>query len=1033
MDSARLLVKALLWRYASSIALLLVATSAVTAAAAGPLYLAAADQSVLQSTLDAAPVYDRGVTLTAQPAVRAEIGQSAVGRLTRAIAAVPDLRRWLLPGIRTVRVGGDLAATESEPTGYAFELVAREGSCQRLAIVRGACASQQGDVAISDRSAAELHVDLGSSVLMRLAGRPVVQPLRVVGIYHPGDFRLPYWWGLDFFNFAPPLPNLFNPQPFYLDSFFTTETTTDSLPPVAFPEVTQEMPLRGRGLRQADLAPLTAALEADGRAMVDGYQVTVDPGLAGLLRQARDQQAAMVGIAGLVDLQLVLLALLVLYAVVVNANEAREHEVALAKLRGLTPLGVASAGLLEPAALLCLALPAGVGAAWLLVTAVAARLLVPGTRAIVDPPTLAAAAAAFAGGLLAIGLGGRQVLVRSLNDQLRRAGRGREATRFGLALEVAAVALAGAGFVDLTLGGAARDAGSDPLGVLAPGLLAIAVAVAAMRLLPMAGWLVSRRTRFSPHLATFLAVRQVARRPTGLRLVLLLSIASGLAVFAVTTWAVADEDRALQAEFQVGAARVLTVRAPAGADLETAVRRADPGGRQAMAVVQYHISSENLLAVDSGRLAAVTAWPAATADRSLPAVARWLSPPLPASVRVSGTDMRLTFDTALSASPAPDLQATVVEPDGQADTADLGSLAPGAHAYTAGLPPACATGCRLTALAPLWPAAAEPSPNATVSALWTGAEARAGSGQPWQPFDAGLATPARWRPSGPGAAIAEAGGGRRALRLTFADDTTAPSIRSADLPPSLPALVTPDVVAINGAGSDTAIVAEGLDSGSLVLDGRAHASALPRLGASGILLDLGLARRAQVAPQGPAGTDEVWLSAGAGPALVGRLRGQGLTIERDESSLAIKRRLDQGGPALAYALFLLAAAAAAVLAVGATVFMLSTVARARAHEVALLRAVGVRPGPVFRALLGEQLLLLISGLACGTVAGLVGAGAALPGLPQTAGQATSVALPLGPLAALAAGLLAALVAAAAAGVAAVIRSASPASLRTAAE
>ncbi len=59
---------------------------------------------------------------------------------------------------------------------------------------------------------------------------------------------------------------------------------------------------------------------------------------------------------------------------------------------------------------------------------------------------------------------------------------------------------------------------------------------------------------------------------------------------------------------ELGADRVLTVQANSRTALVHAVRRADPEGRHAMAVVVDRASSPPILAVDSPRLAAVARW-----------------------------------------------------------------------------------------------------------------------------------------------------------------------------------------------------------------------------------------------------------------------------------------------------------------------------------------------------------------------------------------------------------------------------------------
>src|SRR5206468_5098218 len=99
------------------------------------------------------------------------------------------------------------------------------------------------------------------------------------------------------------------------------------------------------------------------------------------------------------------------------------------------------------------------------------------------------------------------------------------------------------------------------------------------------------------------------------------------------------------------------------------------------------------------------------------------------------------------------------------------------------------------------------------------------------------------------------------------------------------------------------------------------------------------------------------------------------------------------------------AAAAALLAVGATVLGGVTTARRRAYELAALHAAGVAPRALRRATALEQGLLLGIGLIVGVGAGLGGSVLALPSTPffvdDSVGPPTQHELPVALLAVLA--------------------------------
>ncbi len=112
----------------------------------------------------------------------------------------------------------------------------------------------------------------------------------------------------------------------------------------------------------------------------------------------------------------------------------------------------------------------------------------------------------------------------------------------------------------------------------------------------------------------------------------------------------------------MGAPVVLHVKMARGVDLVAAVRKADPTGREAMAAAVVGLSTGNLLAVDSRRLAAVAAWPAGTTTAGVAEVARYLSPTTAAPlVFRQSSGLRLGLDLTKAVSPAPALEVSVFD------------------------------------------------------------------------------------------------------------------------------------------------------------------------------------------------------------------------------------------------------------------------------------------------------------------------------------------------------------------------------------
>ena len=119
--------------------------------------------------------------------------------------------------------------------------------------------------------------------------------------------------------------------------------------------------------------------------------------------------------------------------------------------------------------------------------------------------------------------------------------------------------VAAAGLLELLLSGQVSSARPGTLILLVPGLLGLAVAVIASRLLPLGCRAAFARTGRRGGLGMFLALRQVARRPGGVRATMVLATALALATFAVSAWSVGHANEQRVADLEVGAPTVLTV------------------------------------------------------------------------------------------------------------------------------------------------------------------------------------------------------------------------------------------------------------------------------------------------------------------------------------------------------------------------------------------------------------------------------------------------------------------------------------------
>ena len=959
-------------------ALLSVATAAMLAAAAGPIYLLGAQESVIRDTLASASVLDRGLTLTAAPFIQNQ-GPPPEQRLLQALDAGTQMgiQQWFGSPIKNSSVHIALSRP-ADSDRYETDVIARDQVCDHIRISAGRCPQAPNEAVISDRSASQLHAVIGDRLDYRFSGFQASQGLTIVGIYAPADISQPYWFGHNLFTYTPPPPSIGAGPPFELDAFFVTAPTIDALPAYAAPSVTADLPLDVIQVNHSNLAIVQSALAVYSTLSIERFSVSSASQLPAIIGRLQDIQRQMAQVIGLISVQLVLVGLGVLYGVVSTSAASREHEVALARLRGHSLPQVLGIGLFEPLSLVVFSWPIGIALAWLAVQAIGARFFLPGTAVVVDAFTLAATAAAFAGAVTAIAISAARLLTRGLAQQLRSTPSPSAATRVGQLTDVAAITLAAAGLLELAANGTFSGTEPNPLAIVAPGLLCLSFALIGARVLVLILVPLARRRSMSSGAGRYIATRRLVRVPAAARQIVVPSLALGLVLFATATWSVADTNRGEVALFQVGANRVLVVDAAKGVDLISAVRKADPGGHDAMAVFDYAWSGGAVLAIDSTRLASVADWPAGVGDRDAVALAKWLQPLTAAPILVRGGAARLSISTTTAASVSPSLELTLQDNNRLAQDLSVGPLLSGSHQYTVALPASCVSDCRIIGLTQTWPLGSNPIDRVTLAI--TGLEVADRIDGPWRIANTGWRDPAEWRAGTTDVKVAQptAGSG---LELTFANTSGPQQVTSADVPPQLTAMVTPDQVLLNGNGNDAAIYAQGLDGNSIFLDGRAHASAIPRLGPSGVLVDLTLLERMQRLPTKNVG-QEVWLSPNASAELVQRLSNEGIGVVATQSAAESKARLDREGLSLAFNLMPFAAILAAALAFGSTAFAIAASARHRSYELAILRAYGWSVSSIARGYFGEQLVLAITACVIGAAAGLAGARLALPSVPE---------------------------------------------------
>jgi putative ABC transport system permease protein len=968
-------LRGLAHRRGSTLLILAVALVAAAAAATGPTYYAAAKTSILHDAVHRGSVLDRGFEATTTGALSGLVAtlQGEVGGQLSAELGPAAARRLFAPPIEDLEGTGVWSTSQTTiPVDW------RAGICAHVQI-RGSCPTAAGQVMASQPLARQYSLHLGER--LRVSGWV---PLTLTGIYRIPDVSQDYWFGRGPTYFpmelGPASDNAVSGATSEtLDALFTSQATMAAAPVTAQGTGVLDYPLIAGHVTQADVPRLQSGIEAlVNSAQLELDQVPVGTGIPGTFAAIEASWRTVLVPIWLITAQLVTVSWLLLFLAVTDAVEARGPEIALAKLRGRGRWRTLAFGLSEPATLLIIALPLGVLVSLPATAALGSLLLRPGTPVSVPPAAWLAAAVVTAGGLIAVIIAGRKTLRRPVVEQWRRAGR--QAADRGWVVDAILLTAAAGGLIDLAVNGEISSTRPSVLSLLVPGLLGLAVAVVASRLLPLACRATFPRTGRRGSVSTYLAVRHIARRPGGVRTTIVLATAFALAAFAAAAWSVNHNNNHLLAYTDVGAPTVLTVTTPAGKDLGAIVDRADPGGTQA-AVVDEFVSLTSgsagtvILAVDPQRFAHVAFWGRGFSAEPLQTLAAKLDPPAPAPVSVTGSAMRMTVNVGHLSQPGEQLYANVTT---GASPVSLGTLPTHGTVTLTGSLVGCP--CVLQSIY-LQPSGANISRTAPVSGsvTLTGLAYRGPAG--WSAARPGLFTSAAaWMPgdsfSPPDVLLATTAG----LGWTF--DTTsapkaAPTLISVNRPYPMPALAPAGM--ISGRGS--LFQGVGLDGAPLPVRIVAPVAAVPGAPANGFIVDRRYAELA-AGQNMPQAQQQVWLAAGAQSLIEPRLLAAGVRVTSVASAASAAALLGRQGPALASVLFLADAAAAALLAAGAAILGLYLSARRRRYEYAALAASGVSYRALRRAVLLELAVVLGYGTVVGIATGLAAAAMALRAVPE---------------------------------------------------
>lgn len=953
--------------------LFVLASMVVMTSVLGPLLVRAVHQSALSDALAGGGLAGRSISVSGEvPADEAwqPVRDASGGVLASGREGAPPL--WDEPTtlITSTTIVSWQPARQSQDVNA---LVNAVDGCTGYVIATGSCPAGPGEAMISTDDASERKIKPGDRLTFNLARTPETS-VRLVGVYDPvasaaaGIVRPGSTEGVLAGAKSDPL--------------VLTSVQAEQLPlPVT---LTTRMSIPGLSIDQ--VAPLLASIErikaaANEQGRLLALQTTLPETLEGVDRQAGLAQVLVL----ITDVQALLLAVFALAVVLQRVGRSRAAEWSVGRLRGVRRHSWLGSVYIEATIALLLGLPVG-ALAGIAVARIGVDLtLRPGTP--LEPgrwPVIAAAVGATIIALIALVAVSLRSVRRPLAELVGQEVENRQLGRLGAVVQSGVFLLAVITVYQLVIGGPLTTGGPQ-LGLLAPGLFALGVALLAVR---AAVLLVRRRTTQAPGgLAALVIGRHAARMPSALNPAMIIAVGVALAIFATQVHAFSVRNQSLRADAAVGAHTVLTVSVPSDVDLRTAVRTADPDGEQAMAVRETPIEGFNgisrVVAVDSPRLAAVSTWSPAWSDvADVSAALRGQEqPPVIIKgdeVQVDLTDVRVrTSTTGSTQKPPPEVVLTITA-GGRWQTVKLGRLDGKApkRQQTLTSPVRCPDGCRVVALG--LQSASDSSYEAwfTVAGIST-------DQQQAEVVDDSLRTAGRWRPqsvnNAPQAlasAVPLASPEGLAIEAKDTQGGLFTAVSPADAADPLPAILGPSVSAEQVAGGD----GTGLDGQPQQLTAVGRATILPRTLDEGVLVDLGHAGGLSDPAQSRT-IDQVWLAADADAGLEQRLTEQGLRVQGKEQQSTVRADLEGQASTRGAAAAMIIGGAALLLTLLALIAARWTDADRRRMDWLVLREGGVSPrrlrGLVRTEIAVPNLLGVVVGALSGAAAARI-AGSRLP-------------------------------------------------------
>jgi putative ABC transport system permease protein len=945
-------------RWVLSIGSLLLTVIAIASAVVGPSYQQNAANSFVIAQLRAQPFINTGLTYDYQPQANEDIDSAVTTAITETTresgtgyeqghAIVwQSLPQVVLPGS---------AGIPADP-----QLVSVPGACDHVDLV-GRCPTNPGEIAVLRHDADTYGVKVGS------AFNPYGErtPFTVVGIYTPTSKSADdmFWGGDQRLQSIPGTVTARKTVPTQPAPWITSQATIQLRSDAWF--VTVDQPLATPpDMTGADLKVVAARVKAIQHAtghggLLPGLTAEIGNTLTTTSHELLTRRGVTRSTVEPAVLSLILVALVLLSRLLSAAMTLRRGELALASLRGYNRRQLWFLGMLEPLLILVAAIPLGVVGGYLGSRVLAHRWLVPHLPV---PFILGSALAVVAVVLVTAVVAAvvvRDAVSEPLSAQIAGVRRPTKAGRLVVVLRLALIALAAAALVTAASRNSPRKPDATDLAL--PILLAVAAGLlVGLLVLGLAGlwvrWSARRRA-----LSSYVAARTVRRRREGTMVILPVTAALTVAVFAVGVSLAASTWRASTAATEVGAP--LSYSTPLSLSRAVGLtHQLDPQGRWLMAAGQDIPNADEItsipqprVVVDATRLARVASWPAQwTPGRTAADIARAIGPRR-APVVMKGSTLSVTVDNSVHGDYAR-LGATVnvLDDQGAERQIAIGPFSPGKTTKTTKLR-TCQAGCQIESISFGGPDALVEGMHgsATISSFTVdGAAVPAVLDKGWQPQASQINTKT---------AVTKVN--LRNGQLTVAFSANGPESYAGITPTDVPAVVPVLFGRLATVTSNLPTGASGLFKVQAV---GAPAESVPFRGPSGVLMDFTAFVRS--ASQANSSSQVfVWARADTPQRVLDGLAARGLSNPTTE--VQTRHVLDQDAFALALRLYVVVTALVILLALAGLAANLAVQLPARRRDAASLRVVGVKRRSVMLGVVAEFVVVLGAAALAGVAAG----------------------------------------------------------------